>query len=155
MKKMAMVLIAMFLFPALCAAGPYPESMLKTIAAMKADAEAKKEMPATLPHVQMVNSEQAYKLFKGKAVFLDNRVKSQVDAEKITGATWFFCDTLLTDSSVASKLDKGKEYVVYCNGIFCWRSPAVAMMLKHLGFEKVYWYRDGLPDWKKRGYPTE
>ena len=55
---------------------------------------------------------------------------------------------------MAESLDKNKEYVVYCNGVKCWRSPAAALLLHSLGF-KVYWYREGLPDWKKRGYPTE
>jgi rhodanese-related sulfurtransferase len=28
------------------------------------------------------------------------------------------------------------------------------MLLKHLGFKNLYWYRDGIPDWIKRDYPT-
>jgi len=87
--------------------------------------------------------------------FLDNRVKSQYDTERIPGAVWFFTDDLIAKGpQMAESLDKNKEYVVYCNGVKCWRSPATALLLHSLGF-KVYWYREGLPDWKKRGYPTE
>jgi len=32
-------------------------------------------------------------------------------------------------------LDKNREYVVYFNNVACWRSPAVALMLKHLGLK--------------------
>jgi rhodanese-related sulfurtransferase len=142
-------------FAAVGNAEPFPEDLIQKMMGMKANAEAKKEMPATIEGLPIVNGEEANKLFKRKAIFLDNRVKTQFDTEKIAGAQWFFCDTLMKDPSLASKLDKSKEYVVYCNGVLCWRSPAVGMMLKHLGFPKVYWYRDGLPDWKKRGLPTE
>ena len=136
-------------------AAAFPDALVQKMMGMKADAEAKKDMPATIDGLPIVTGEEANKLLMNKAIFLDNRVKSQVDAEKIAGAQWFFCDTLIKDPSLASKLDKSKEYVVYCNGVKCWRSPAAGMMLKQLGFAKVYWYRDGLPDWKKRGLPTE
>jgi len=157
MKKVVVAALIMCLaFVTVGYAEPYPEALVQKITGLKADAEAKKDMPAAIDGLTLVDSAQAHKLFtEKKAVFLDNRVKSQYDAEKISGAEWFFCDTLMTDPGQAAKLDKSKEYVVYCNGVLCWRSPAVGMMLKQLGFEKVYWYRDGLPAWKKAGYPTE
>jgi len=136
-------------------AEPFPESLVQKMMGFKADAEAKKDMPAAIDGLPIVTTEEANKLFKNKAIFLDNRVKAQVDTEKIAGAKWLFCDALIKDPSLADKLDKAKEYVVYCNGVLCWRSPATGMMLKQLGFTKVYWYRDGLPDWKKKGLPTE
>jgi rhodanese-related sulfurtransferase len=157
MKRTIFVALAMCLtFAAVGYTEPFPEALVQKMMSMKADAEAKKDMPATIDGLPIISGEDASKLFKGKkAIFLDNRVKSQYDTEKIAGAQWFFCDTLIKDPSLASKLDKSKEYVVYCNGVLCWRSPAVGMMLKQLGFTKVHWYRDGIPDWKKRGYPTE
>jgi rhodanese-related sulfurtransferase len=149
-------LLVFFACLSLCFAAGYPEKMVERMMGLKADAEAGKEMPATIDGLPIIGSEDAYKLFKEKkAVFLDNRVKTQFDTEKITGAEWFFCDTLLKDPALADKLDKSKEYIVYCNGVLCWRSPAVGLMLKHLGFAKVHWYRDGLPDWKKKAFPTE
>lgn len=146
----------LFFVSAIAFASSYPEDMMQKIMAMKADAEAKKEMPASLPGIQIISGAEAHKMWSAKsAVFLDNRVKVQFETEKIPGAQWFFCDELMQNPSLADKLDKNKAYVVYCNGVTCWRSPAVAMMLQHLGFKKIYWYREGLPDWKKRGYPTD
>lgn len=153
---LAVMFLVVFAAAGAVFAGPYPDDMMQKITAMKADAEAKKDMPASLPDIHVVNGAEAKKLLDGKkAVFLDNRVKTQYDTEKIPGAQWFFCDDMVKDPSMADKLDKNKEYVLYCNGTHCWRSPATALMLQHLGFKKIYWYREGLPDWKKRGYPTE
>jgi rhodanese-related sulfurtransferase len=148
---LVLVLIAGIAF-----ASSYPDAMMQKMMAMKSDAEAKKEMPASLPGIQVISGEEAYKMWKAKsAVFLDNRIKVQYETERIAGAEWFFCDDLLKNPSLANRLDKNKAYVMYCNGITCWRSPSTAMMLQHLDFKKIYWYRDGLPDWKKRGHPTE
>ena len=156
MKKSIFVALVMCLsFVAFGYAESFPDALVQKMMGLKADAEAKKDMPAAIEGLPIVNSEEANKLFKNKAIFLDNRIKAQFDTEKIAGAQWFFCDTLIKDPSLASALDKSKEYVVYCNGVLCWRSPAVGLMLKHLGFAKVYWYRDGLPDWKKLSFPTE
>jgi rhodanese-related sulfurtransferase len=156
MKK-SFLLLAGLLFSMTCTAfADYPDAMMDTIMAMKADAEVKKDMPATVTGATVVTTSEVLKMFQEKkVVFLDNRIKTQFDTEHIAGATWFFCDTLLDNPAAASGLDKEKEYLLYCNGTHCWRSPAVAMMLSHLGFKKLYWYRDGIPAWKKAGNPVQ
>ena len=134
----------------------YPDDMMDKIMSMKADAEIKKDMQESIPGARTVSTAEAVKMFKEKkAVFLDNRVKAQFDTERIKGAKWFFCDDLLKNPDAAKSLDKDQEYLLYCNGAHCWRSPAVAMMLGHLGFKKLSWYRDGIPAWKKGGNPLE
>ncbi|HUI76847.1 MAG TPA: rhodanese-like domain-containing protein [Bryobacteraceae bacterium] len=136
--------------------GEATEDTLKLIDQMKIDAEAKKDMPKEFPGVTQVTTEQAFKMWKDKsAIFLDNRVKTQFDTERIEGSQWYPADELLKDAALASKLDKAKTYIAYCNGAHCWRSPAVVLILKGLGYNKILWYRDGLPDWKKKGLATE
>ena len=61
----------------------------------------------------------------------------------------------LKDSAMAPKLDKSRKYVAYCNGAHCWRSPAMILFVKSIGYDNVLWLRDGLPEWKKKGYATE
>ncbi|MBI4697913.1 MAG: rhodanese-like domain-containing protein [Nitrospirae bacterium] len=90
-----------------------------------------------------------------KAVILDTRNKMQYDTERIEGAQLLPSDDLQKNPGLADGLDKEKEYVLYCNGVKCPRSPRAALMLQHLGFKKLNWYRDGMPDWKSKGYPTE
>jgi rhodanese-related sulfurtransferase len=137
-------------------AADVPADLLKQIDQMKTDAEAKKDMPKELAGVVQVTTEEALKMWKTKsAVFLDNRVKTQFDTERIEGAQWFPVDELLKDPGLAAKLDKTKKYVAYCNGAHCWRSPAVVLFLKSLGYDNILWYRDGIPDWKKKSLPTE
>ena len=152
----ALLSFALFVGAVTASGAEMPADVLKLIDQMKADAEAKKDMPAQLDGVKMVTTEQALKMWKEKtAIFLDNRVKTQYETEKIERTEWYPADELLKDPSLASRIDKSKIYVAYCNGAHCWRSPAVALILKTLGYRNVLWYRDGLPDWKKKGCPTE
>ena len=154
LKLIVPILLVLFAMAALAA--EIPPAMHQLIDQMHNDAESGKDMPKELPGIAQVSTDEAYKLWKSKgAIFLDNRLKSQFDAERIEGATWFFCDDLLANLAMASKLDASKKYVLYCNGPHCWRSPSVALVLKHLGVANVLWYRDGIPDWKKKGYSTE
>jgi len=75
-----------------------PADVLKQIDQMKTDAEAKKDMPKDLPGVTQVMADEAFKLSKTKsAVFLDNRIKTQFDSERIEGAQWFPADDFLKD----------------------------------------------------------
>lgn len=156
-KKLTLFFVLAFSLTTTCAlADDFPDEVIDKIIAMKADAEAKKDMPASLPGMTVVSNADAYKLFQSKkAVFLDNRIKSQFDTEKIKGASWFFADELMKNPDMAKQLDKEKEYILYCNGAHCFRSPAVGLMLANLGFKKLLWYRDGFPGWKKSGYPVE
>ncbi|MBT3402342.1 MAG: rhodanese-like domain-containing protein [Gammaproteobacteria bacterium] len=51
--------------------------------------------------------------------------------------------------------DKTTAVIIYCQGVYCWKSYKAAVMLHRKGYSKVYWYRDGYPGWKKAGYPVE
>jgi len=134
----------------------YPDEVMNRVTTLKALAEQKQEMPPSLPGITLVSTGEAREIWKWKrAIFLDTRTKAQYDAEKIAGAEWFLSDELLKNPEAAGRLDKGKEYVLYCNGDRCWRAAGVAMMLDHLGFKKILWYREGLPGWKKENVPTE
>ncbi len=137
------------------AAGSYSEKALAQIKEFQEIEKNKGDMPASIEGVAIVNGDEVKALKAKGAIILDNRIKSQYDTEKIEGAKWFLCDDLIKNPSMADSLDKDKDYVLYCNGIKCWRSPASAVALHDLGFKKLHWYRLGLPDWKKRGYPTE
>ena len=149
------LIVSIAIFAGSAWAGGYSEKTLAQVKELQATEKSKGDMPASLDGITVVDGDQV-KALKAKGVtVLDDRIKAQYDTEKIEGAKWFFADDLIKNPAMADSLDKNKEYVLYCNGIKCWRSPATAVMLHDLGFNKLYWYRMGLPDWKKRGYPTE
>lgn len=159
MKKLVVALLAvtgLFVATLANAAEPFPEPLLQKVEELKSMAHDKKELPKNIEGVPVISASDAQKLWKSKkAIFLDTRVKNQYDTEKIPGSVWFLTDDLMNNPDLSAQLDKNKEYVLYCNGILCWRSPGAGLLLKHQGFAKIHWLRDGLPEWKAKGYKTE
>jgi rhodanese-related sulfurtransferase len=51
--------------------------------------------------------------------------------------------------------DKNAKIVVFCNSGTCWKSYKAAKVLADNGYKNVFWYRDGVPDWKARKLPME
>lgn len=137
-------------------ADTWPDPVVQKIDEITALESEKKDMLVSIDDVKVLTGEEVHKIWTSKkGVIIDTRSKTQYDTERIEGAQHLSSDDLFKDPSLADGLDKEKEYVLYCNGIKCPRSPRAAVMLKHLGFKKLYWYREGMPDWKSKGYPTE
>ena len=114
------------------------------------------DMPASLgPGITVVSADEVKALMAKGVEVIDTRGKSPYERKRIEGAKWLFCDDLLENPALAGGLDKSRPYVLYCSGIKCWRSPAVALMLRDLGFKKLYWYRLGFSDWEAKKYPTQ
>jgi rhodanese-related sulfurtransferase len=44
--------------------------------------------------------------------------------------------------------------VVYCNGFGCHDSRSVAERLLRAGYQSVFVYEGGFPEWRDAGYPT-
>lgn len=136
--------------------GAYPGEVLKSVLDLKALSVQKQEMPSALPEVTVIGTEEAEKIWKAKtATFLDTRPRAAYEQGRIPGAGWLCSDDLLKDPDAAKRLDRAREYVLYCNGDRCWRAAGVAILLRHLGFGRLRWYRAGYPVWRKEGLPTE
>ena len=95
--KVLLLVIALFLFNlGVCFAEAWKEDLLKRCDELHELAKQGKEMPTSLDGVPVISGDKAYQLWKAKkAIFLDNRVKSQYDTERIPGAVWFFTDDLI------------------------------------------------------------
>lgn len=117
-----------------------------------------KEMPAALDGVKNITPEELKGWVDAKKmiVILDNRPVEEFEKEHIPGAIRLNSDDLLEKAQLAADAGLKADDVIacYCNGEKCWRSPAVAVMLKNLGHKEIYWLRSGLPGWVKKGYET-
>ena len=159
LKKLAIALLcftfAVVGFYNLSSAAAWPDALLKEVEALKAAAKEKKDMPASIAGANNITGDEIKKWTdeKKKFVIMDNRGK-EYEKEHIAGAVSFSIDDLLKDPKIADKYSKDEILVQYCNGVKCWKSPATVLLLKHLGFKNIYWYRNGIPDWIKKDYPT-
>jgi rhodanese-related sulfurtransferase len=85
-----------------------------------------------------------------EVVVIDARSRDAYEAGHIPGAMSFPHREMTADST--ARLDRGKVYVVYCDGIGCNGSTKGAYKLASLGF-RVKELLGGLDWWRRDGHP--
>lgn len=136
-----------------------------TAAFLISGAYAAEETPMSIPGGVMVDAAKAKALDDKGALFVDARVAAEYAEKHIKGAISVVFKEVHKkvakldpkDEFDLSKLpaDKSKAMVFYCNGSPCWRGYKAADAAIKGGYKNVNWFRDGLPAWEARSYPTE
>jgi rhodanese-related sulfurtransferase len=54
--------------------------------------------------------------------------------------------------TVLKGISKDKEFIIYCGGFDCAKSPQLALMLKEKGYKNTKIYAAGMPQWSKKSY---
>ncbi len=95
----------------------------------------------------------------GSVLFLDARRTSLYRLGHIPGARPFSVWEADIDDKVKGLFAEGRDQsapvVVYCTGGDCEDSHMVGQKLYFVGFDNVLVYKDGFPDWEKRGLPVD
>lgn len=111
---------------------------------------------------ETIDVKKAKELFDAGVLFVDSRSKAAFDAGRISGAESIPLSKTPTEAdfaAVKASLEKlttpDKPVVMYCNGIKCPLSAAMAEKALEWGYKKVYYFRVGYPAWKEAGYAVE
>ncbi len=95
---------------------------------------------------------------RGNILFLDARRSSVYRTGHITGARSLAIWEADADDKVKALFAEGRDQsapiVVYCSGGECEDSHMLGQKLYFVGFDNVLVYKDGFPDWEKRGMPV-
>lgn len=136
-----------------------------TAAFLASGAYAAEETPMSISGGTMVDAAKAKALHDKGALFVDARVAAEYAEKHIKGAVNVVFKEVHKkvakldpkDEFDMSKLpaDKSKAMVFYCNGSPCWRGYKAADAAIKGGYKNVNWFRDGLPAWEAKSYPTE
>jgi len=98
------------------------------------------------------------RLYREKMLFLDARRSSVYADGHIGGARSFPVWESDIDDRVKKLFEEGLDQrapvVAYCSGGDCEDSHMLAEKLYRVGFDNVLIYKDGFPDWQKRGLPV-
>jgi rhodanese-related sulfurtransferase len=54
--------------------------------------------------------------------------------------------------TVLKGISKDKEFIIYCGGFDCAKSPQLALMLNEKGYKNTKIYAAGMPQWSKKSY---
>lgn len=105
-----------------------------------------------------ISADQAADLFRKGAPFFDARRTADYRAGHIAGARSFPVWEEGIDDKVKGYFSEGPDQsapiVVYCSGGACEDSHMLAQKFYLAGFDNALVYRDGFPDWVKRGLPV-
>ncbi len=100
----------------------------------------------------------ALRMHAAGALFLDARRTDAYEAGHIAGARSIPVWEHDADARIEALRDSGipldKDLVIYCSGATCEDSAHLAEKLALAGFFKLSLYKDGFPDWEKRGWPV-
>ncbi len=92
---------------------------------------------------------------RGNVLFLDARRTSVYRDGHIAGARSIAVWEADADDKVKALFAEGRDQsapiVIYCGGGECEDSHMLAQKLYFVGFDNVLVYKDGFPDWQKRG----
>ncbi len=107
-----------------------------------------------------ISTDGAESLFRQGRLFLDARRTTVYADGHISGARSF----PVWESDIADRVkafyeeggearDQNAPIVLYCSGGDCEDSHMLAEKLYMVGFNALFVYKDGFPDWQKRGLP--
>lgn len=124
------------------------------------------DTPASLAGATLVDAAKAKSLMDSGVKMVDPRsanefaeghIKGSVNVpykEKSAKAVDF---DAAQDAFDVAKLpsDKNAGVIFYCNGPECWKSYKAGAMAMKAGYKTVYWFRNGFPEWKAKGFSVE
>jgi rhodanese-related sulfurtransferase len=141
--------------------------LLTSFLAVSAASALAQETPTQAPAgVKLVEAAEVQALQAKGATLVDTRVAAEFAEATIKGAISVPYNPEKSAKAVGfdpkdDKFDMGKlankdaNIVVFCNSGTCWKSYKAAVALAKAGYKHVYWYRNGMPDWKARKLPME
>jgi rhodanese-related sulfurtransferase len=100
----------------------------------------------------------AFRMYGSGALFLDARRTAAYEAGHIADArsvpVWEHDAGVRIDALQRDGIPFEKDLVIYCSGAACEDSARLAEKLALAGFFKLSLYKEGFPDWEKRGWPV-
>ena len=104
---------------------------------------------------QIISPKTTKELFDRGVLFVDVRNGGDFKSGHIPGAIHVNVRDSTFEAKFVEVAKKDQEVVIYCRGSSCSRSRLAISKAKSLGFEKLYYFREGYPGWKSAGYPIE
>ena len=134
-----------------------------SVVATPATAAPPAAVPEHPPHPNRawveIDGDEAARLYARGVPFLDARRTAAYVAGHVAGARSFPIWESSVDAAIQRLFEEGRgvdaPLVVYCSGGDCEDSHMLAERLHQFGFDDALVYKEGFPDWTRRGLPVE
>lgn len=121
-----------------------------TVSAEKSEYRSPEQVEGTIS----TSSAQAKELYDQGAVFVDVRNPRLYAKKHIPGAFHLDLKYNFDEDKLAAVAKKDQPVVIYCSGVKCSRSYRASEKAVSWGYSKVHYFRGGIVEWKKAGYPV-
>ena len=122
--------------------------------------------PTVLSGIKIVSAEEVQGLMSKGVPFYDVRIDKEYKEKHIKGALSLpyvekskkeiGYDATQDEFKLAETVkDKDAQLIFACNGGECWKSYKASVWAQKLGYQSVYWFRGGFPEWKAKNLPME
>lgn len=102
-----------------------------------------------------VTLEEAKALYDQGVMFIDVRSPRLHNRRHITGARHLDLKHVYNEATLSAVAGKDDPVVFYCSGVKCSRSSRATEQAVSWGYKKVYYFRGGMAEWRKAGYPIK
>lgn len=102
-----------------------------------------------------ISVDEAKWLFDEGAVFIDVRNPRFFARRHVPGAHHLDMKDGFTQQTLAAVARKNRPIVIYSSGIKCGRAHKASVLSVSWGYQKVYYFRGGIVDWKDVHFPME
>lgn len=115
------------------------------------------EVPIIMDGATPVTAEELSDLMKemDNLVIIDSRLHSSEKQPAIVGSHPLPYTQTSPDALSNLVPDKLTPVVFYCDGLQCPHSMKAIKKAVSYGYVNVFWFRGGITEWKKKGFPTE
>jgi rhodanese-related sulfurtransferase len=139
---------------------------LSSVSLLSAGIALAEETPSTVKGVEIIDSAKAKSLMDSGVKMYDVRVANEYAESHIKGTVSIpyknnSTNTPDFDGSMdvwdVSKLpaDKAQPLIIQGNSPIGWRHYKASVLAVKAGHKKVYWLRNGIAEWKAKGFPME
>ena len=146
-------------------------TVLLLVSHLHAGHDPKYRSPMSVEGTSNIDIIEAKTLFDDGVFFLDVRQNTAYEEGRIPSSVSFPIKEIIKEEKKKEKkikkrlemaihgslkdLNRNKKIVIYCSGVKCSRSSMAAERLVKYGYKNIYYFRDGFPIWKDKGYPVE
>lgn len=111
--------------------------------------------PEHIEGARTINTATAKLLFDKKYRFIDVRGFDDYKTAHIPEAHHLSIKHNFTEQNLRKIVEKAQPVVFYCNGISCMGSSIATQQAVAWGWSNVFYYREGIKDWKQEGYSVQ
>lgn len=111
--------------------------------------------PENIDGARTINTAAAKVLFNKNYPFIDVRGTDDYKTAHIPGAYHLSIKNDFTEQRLREIVEKDQPVVIYCNGVSCMGSSVATHQAVAWGWSNVFYYREGITEWKHQGYSVQ